>query len=305
MTQDKTRVSGTLEMIAAMTLSGTLGFFVFESGQSPYNVVFFRCLFGALCLFTYCAARGMLKPNPFTARLLALALVGGAAIVGNWVLLFSSYSMASISIATSVYHLQPFFLLIIGAMVFQERISANKIAWICLAFVGLILVVQLNLSELTLSSRYFEGLLLALGAALLYAIATMITKRLKGIRPHVIALVQVTLGVFLLLPFANLSATPELPKQWACLVALGAIHTMLMYILMYSAFQKLPTPAIAVLSFIYPGVAIIVDYVFYSQHLAKAQFLGIAFILIGNLGVNLNWTLPRRLVRGNAMPTPR
>lgn len=292
MTQDKARLSGTLEMIAAMTLSGTLGYFVFESGQSSYNVVFFRCLFGALCLLAYCAARGMLRTNPFTRKTLLLALAGGVAIVANWVLLFSSYSMASISIATAVYHLQPFFLLIIGAAVFRERIAANKIGWIVVAFVGLIMVIQLNTSELTLSSTYLAGLLLALGAAVLYAIATMITKRLKGIKPHIIALVQVSLGVFLLLPFADLSATPEIPAQWGYLVTLGVVHTMLMYILMYSAFQKLPTPAIAVLSFIYPGVAIVVDYVFYDQSLTATQFLGIGLILMGNLGVNLNWSLP-------------
>ena len=44
-------LSGRLEMIAAMALSGTIGYFVVESGQSVWNVVFFRCLFGGLSLF--------------------------------------------------------------------------------------------------------------------------------------------------------------------------------------------------------------------------------------------------------------
>jgi hypothetical protein len=48
-------------MVLAMILSGTIGYFVVESGQSPVNVVFFRCLFGAICLGVYCFAKGLLR----------------------------------------------------------------------------------------------------------------------------------------------------------------------------------------------------------------------------------------------------
>ena len=54
---------GLAQMAAAMTLSGTLGVFVLESGQSAWSVVFFRCLFGALSLLAYCWARGLLRPG--------------------------------------------------------------------------------------------------------------------------------------------------------------------------------------------------------------------------------------------------
>ena len=76
---------GLAQMAAAMTLSGTLGVFVLESGQSAWNVVFFRCLFGALSLLAYCWARGLLRPGLYTRRTLALALAAGAALVLNWV----------------------------------------------------------------------------------------------------------------------------------------------------------------------------------------------------------------------------
>ena len=39
-----------------------------------------------------------------------LAVLSGVAIVGNWVLLFASYSRASIAIGTAVYNVQPFML---------------------------------------------------------------------------------------------------------------------------------------------------------------------------------------------------
>src|SRR3712207_4061384 len=114
-------ISGQLEMVAAMALSGTIGFFVVESGQGIWNVVFFRCLFGALGLLAYCWAKGLLAPWPFSPRTLVLALLSGAAIVLNWVLLFSSYGHASISVATAVYNTQPFFLKI-GRASCRERV---------------------------------------------------------------------------------------------------------------------------------------------------------------------------------------
>jgi drug/metabolite transporter (DMT)-like permease len=64
-----------------------------------------------------------------------------------------------------------------------------------------------------------------------------------------------------------------------------------MYIFLYSALQKLPTPVIAVLSFTYPAVAILVDYLAYGRDLSPHQWSGIGLILLGSAGVNLKWRL--------------
>jgi len=293
--------SGRLEMILAMALSGTIGFFVVESGQSPWNVVFFRCLFGALSLLAYCWAKGMLRPWPFSTRTLALALASGAAIVLNWVLLFSSYGHASISVATAVYNTQPFFLILLGAVLFGERPSADMLGFVALAFAGLLLVMQIDGASLALTSGYMIGLLQALGAALLYAAASVIIKRLKGFSPHVIALVQAILGTLMLLPLADFSHLPVEAKPWGYLVVLGVVHTCIMYIFLYSALQKLPTAVIAVLSFTYPVVAILVDHLAFGRTLSLNQWSGIALILIGSAGVNLKWPLGLSRLAGRAV----
>ncbi|WP_287820453.1 DMT family transporter, partial [Achromobacter sp.] len=277
---------GLAQMAAAMTLSGTLGVFVLESGQSAWNVVFFRCVFGALSLFLYCWARGLLKPGLFTARTLALALAAGAALVLNWVLLFSAYRLASISLATAVYNVQPFFLIGLGALFLGERPTRGKLAWSVIAFAGLLLV--LKLTDHSGGDAYLSGLLLGLGAAALYGITAVIVKRLKGIPPQVLALVQVTLGAVMLLPMADFQALPAAPLQWGYLVALGLVHTCLMYILMYSAIQKLPTTSTAALSFIYPAVAILLDLVVYGHRMDATQVLGVAMIFLAAAGVSLN-----------------
>ena len=294
--------AGLVQMATAMTLSGTLGVFVLESGQSAWNVVFFRCLFGALALFVYCWARGLLKPGLFTARTLALALAAGAALVLNWVLLFSAYRLASISLATAVYNVQPFFLIGLGVLFLGERPTRGKLAWSVLAFAGLMLVLRLTQAGGADGRAYLSGLMLGLGAAALYGITAIIVKRLMHIPPQVLALVQVTLGAVMLLPMADFHALPAAPLQWGCLVALGLVHTCLMYILMYSAIQKLPTTSTAALSFIYPAVAILLDFVVYGHRMDAAQITGVAMIFLAAAGVSLNWTwrLPGRPRAGAA-----
>lgn len=52
---------GYIELISAMILSGTIGVFVTLSKQPVVNIVFYRCIIGALCLFIYISLKGHLK----------------------------------------------------------------------------------------------------------------------------------------------------------------------------------------------------------------------------------------------------
>ncbi|MET9377963.1 DMT family transporter [Streptomyces sp. NPDC002992] len=292
-----TQTRGTVELTLAMVLSGTLGIFVVESGASPLNVVFFRCLFGAAALGAYSLARGYFTGHGFTPKKLGLAALGGVFIVFNWVLLFEAYEAVSISFATVVYHTQPFFLVVFGAVLFRERITAAKFGWLGLAFVGLVLVSGIRPGD----TASLKGLGLALAAAVLYALSTIVTKRITGVRPHLIALVQVLVGLPLLLPFADFGAAAGLGAGWVWLAGLGLIHTGLMYVLMYSAYAKLPTAKIAVLAFTYPAVAMVADWAVYGHHIGLVQALGVPLIVLASLKVTLSGSAPARVVA----PAPR
>ncbi|MEV7398903.1 DMT family transporter [Streptomyces sp. NPDC091267] len=290
---------GALELVAAMGLSGTLGVFVLESGASSFNVVFFRCVFGALALTGYCLFRGYLRNTGLTRRTLALAALGGVFIVFNWVLLFSAYGRTSISVATVVYHTQPFYVVLLGVPFFRTGLDRHRVGWIVVAFVGVLLVADVSTADLTGGSGYLLGVGQALLAALLYAFATVIAKYLT-IRPELTALIQVLVGIVLLLPFTRLGDTAGIDARWGWLVGLGVIHTCVMYILLYSSYQKLTTDRIAVLSFVYPAVAILVDFAVYGHRIGPLQMLGVPLIVAAGLGVNLGL----RLLPGGRRPAP-
>ncbi|MEU6364917.1 DMT family transporter [Streptomyces sp. NPDC046931] len=278
---------GTAQLTTAMVLSGTLGVFVVESGASPFNVVFFRVLFGALALGTYVVARGWLRGHGFTPRTLGLAVLGGVFIVFNWVLLFQAYGNTSISVATVVYHTQPFHVVLLGALLFRERLTAAKVGWVAVAFAGLILVSGVTPGDFASGGSYLLGVGQALLAALLYGLSTLVTKRVTGVRPHLVALVQVIVGIPLLLPFADFGAMRGEGAGWGWLVGLGFLHTGVMYVLMYAAYAKLPTSKIAVLAFVYPAVALLMDRAVYGHHIGLVQALGIPLIVTAGLKVTL------------------
>lgn len=285
------KLRGALEMSAAMVISGTIGWFVVRAAQPLVDLLFWRCVFGAATLWIACAALGVLRRG-LTPRTFALAALGGVALVVNWLLIFASFTHASISIATAVYNTQPFMLVALGALLLSERLTATKIGWLCIAFAGLVLVAQAKRGGGADDGTYVIGVLMALGAAFCYAVAAIVAKKLDGMAPHLIALIQVCVGIVMLAPFAHLKALPTDAGTWGIHLTMGVIYTGLVFILLYGAIQKLPTTVAGALSFIYPLVAIGIDYVVFGQRLTPAQIAGAAAILIAAAGMTFGWTLP-------------
>lgn len=287
-------------MVAAMLISGSIGWFVLSSGQDVMDVVFWRCVFGAGTLLVVCKALGYLRPGVIGRTALLLAVASGVAIVGNWLLLFASYSRASIAIATAVYNVQPFMLVGLAALLLGERVTLAKLAWLAVAFLGMLAIVGAHGPGQARGDDYLTGIAQALGAAFLYALAALIIKRLSGTPAHLIALIQVVTGALMLAPFVNLGGLPGWGAGLGSLLTLGMVHTGLMYILLYSAIQKLPAALTGALSFIYPVAAILVDWFAFGHRLTALQWLGVGLILLAAAGMQQGWwwRQPRRLSEG-------
>lgn len=291
------RRTGILQLSLGMAVVGTVGVFMEESGQGPVNAVFFRCVFGALVLFLFCAARGWLGGLRLPLRSWALILFGGVCIVLNWVAFFAAIQHTSIAFATIVYHVQPFWVVLVGGVLFGERISRQKLGWIGIAFAGLVLATGIGLDPAAAEPGRLFGAGLAVLASLLYTGTVLSTKALRGVRPHLTAMIHATTGIVLLAPFVAFTALPATPGPWGWLAGLGIVHTGLVYVLMYAAYPKLPTPVIAVLAFIYPAAAIISDWLVYGHRLGLEQAAGMGLIALASLAVTLGWRLwPARRV---------
>lgn len=281
------KTNGIWRMVVAMGLSGTIGLFVLMSGQSALTVVFFRCLIGGAALLAWLFWQGAWQR--LNTRAVVWLLVGAIALIVNWLCLFSAYPVSGIAIATVVYHVQPFFLILLAALLQREAIDMRKLPWMGLAFVGV--AMSAGISFESGGDKMLLGVLLALVAAFLYAVATLATRKLSGVPPAQIAGLQLLLGVVVLAPMADFSTLNLQWKTWSSLLILGLVHTGLMYNLMYAAFQRLPANMIAALSFIYPLVAILVDLMFFGTVLSAIQMLGMALILMAVVANQRGWNV--------------
>lgn len=275
--------------IAAMLLLGTLGIFIEEARLSSLAIVFFRCLFGAMALAVHCAWKGLFRRCNFPLRGVLLAIASGVLMVINWVAFSESVQRIGISVATVVFHVQPFLVVLIGAVVFRERLTAEKFAWLSVGFVGLLLATGLHIGSLPGGGAYMLGIACTLSAAFAYAGVTLLAKRIQGMPPTLIALTHCLTGVVLLPIFIDWSSIVITHTQWPWLVGMGLIHTALVYALVYAALPKLQHASIAVLTFIYPAAAVGFDFLIYGHALHVLQMLGLLLILLAGAGVNLGW----------------
>jgi drug/metabolite transporter (DMT)-like permease len=287
------RQRGILEMTAAMLISGSIGWFVLMAGRPVLEVVFWRCLIGAAALGLLCLALGAFR-HRLSGQRLALAIGGGVAIVLNWLLLFGAYAHASIAVATAVYNVQPFILLGLGALLFGEKITVTKLGWLVLAFCGVLAIVLAKPSAAyAQQGHYGLGLAMALLAAIGWAVAAITAKRLKGVPPHLIALIHVVTGSIMLAPLVDWTGLPTGRGEWSALVTLGIVHTGVMYALMYAAVQRLPTHLQGALSFIYPVAAILIDVVALGTVLQPIQIAGVVAVILAAAGASLGWAAAR------------
>jgi drug/metabolite transporter (DMT)-like permease len=284
------KMQGVLGVAAAQTLLGFLGLSVLESGADVLSVAFYRCAIGGLLLVFYCICRGELgEILRLPPRTHILALTSGLLMTGNWVLFFEGIHRMGIAAATILFHIQPFFVVLLGAHVFRERVNGVTFLWIGLALVGLILATGLASQPAGMSEAYLIGIACTLAAAFCYSLVTIIAKGIGGMKAPQLTLMQCLCGVLLLTPVLPLGPLEVSQVQWGWFAVIGIALTGGVYALLYTALPKLTTPVIAVLLFLYPASAVVVDGIAYGHMISLAQIAGLTFILLANLGVTLKW----------------
>lgn len=260
-----------LQLIVSMTLWGTLGAFVLWSGLSAIEVAFYRYLIGTLLIGCWLIKSKENIKLDKTSSIIALA---GVFLVLNWVLLFKSFQVSSITIGNISYYLQPIMLMILGIFFYKEKVSIQKWFLIGLALGGVLLTIDLN----NLSSPHILfGVFLALLAALFYSFLTILMKNIH-LNYFKVIFIQLAIGVVILAPFIHFHT-----MSWVailCLITIGVVHTLLAYFLYYDAIKKTNFTQIAVISYLDPIVAIATDVIFFNRQLNVYQIMGVAITFI-------------------------
>ncbi len=266
-------------MIAGGVLLGTVGIFVEEARQHPLVTVLFRCAFGALALLAWGLATGRVRELRVRGRSWAVVVATGLLMVLNWALFFAAIPLTSIGVATIVFHIQPVWIMLFGTLVLREAVAPRQVAAMLAALLGLVLATGLLGGDAAAwGPDHVSGLLMCLAGSLCYAAVTILAKTEKVVTPFALAWWQCAVGTVLLLWVPLVHGWPQAPSSWAWLAGLGVLHTGLAYAILFAGMARLTLGRIAVLQYVYPLTAIVLDWAVYGRALGAVQLAGVGLM---------------------------
>lgn len=250
--------SAALQLTLAMAIFGSVGFFSQRAGLPAVELVFVRCVSALLFLAAAWLATGTHRRERWTRRETLLILACGATNLLNWVFLFRSFQLISVTVAISLYHLAPIVALIAGSFLFRDKLSALAIFAIAGCFAGTILIM--GTEGFRTADADGKGMLYGVLAALFYAATMLLGRSVKMTSVYATTMLQMGVGLLLLLPFVHYEAYAGLhAREWTYAVVTGVLHTGFVYLLFFRSIRHLPSAVVSLLVFVDPAIAILLD----------------------------------------------
>jgi drug/metabolite transporter (DMT)-like permease len=243
----------------------------------PGVITSLRVVLGAATLAVLPGARLRLLPED-RVRMATLSII--------WVgIPFTLFPLAEQHINSAVAGLLngavPMFTALFGVLLFNRRTNGPQLVGLG---VGLLGVVLISLPSLTEGSSQALGVGLVLLATLCYGLATNLAAPLQvryGSRPVMTRMLA--LAVIWTLPFGIVSV-PGSSIELAPLVAvliLGIVGTGLAYLLMGSLVSRVGPTRASFITYLIPGVSLVLGVVFKDDHVAALAVVGVALVIVG------------------------
>ncbi len=267
---------------ASMAIFGTVGIFIKKLPFPSAVIALGRGIIGSFfLLFTAAVTRKMLDV-PAIKKNLKLLILSGIAIGVNWILLFESYKYIPVSTATLCYYLSPVFVTLASPIVLKEKLTGTKLACVGAALLGMVLISGVLQGDAGAGGQ-FTGILLASGAAVLYACVVLINKFIRDIPSNDCTVMQLGTVAVVLLPYVllteNLGAIDWNLSYLALLVFVGIVHTGIAYKLYFGAVPFVEGQTIALLSYVDPVITIILSAIVLGEPLTIYSIAGAVLIL--------------------------
>lgn len=273
----------TIKLSLSMLIFGSIGIFVRQIPLSSGLIALVRAVVGVLFLLSVIALGR--KPLSFAAikKNLAYLCASGIAIGFNWILLFESYRYTSVAVSTLCYYMAPIIVIIASPVLLKERLTVKKIVCVLVALIGMFCISGIG-SETAATGNSYRGILLGLGAAVLYASVMLLNKKLSGIEAFDKTIVQLFIAALTMIPYNAFTWEPIVQPVSSLsvilLLTVGAVHTGFAYYLYFGSMEHLNAQSIAIASYIDPLVAVVASVVLLHEPFSWLSGLG-AVLIIG------------------------
>jgi drug/metabolite transporter (DMT)-like permease len=223
------------------------------------------------------------RPREISGRDLALLILAG--VVSGFDLLANQWSVSYTSVANAAFLMNttPVFVLALAWLLHRERVAAATLAALALALCGGALVVLGGAGDAP-SGVHFYGDGLAVASAALYAVALLMTRRLRERLPTLLIMIVNSLTIAVILaPIALTTSRPLVPAHpagYLVIVAYALVSQLLGHGLMTYALRTV-NPALASMSgLLRPVVAAFLAWLILGEDMDPLQLCGGAVLLV-------------------------
>ena len=260
-----------------------------DHGLEPFTLIMFRLAIGLVLLASVVA--WFHEPLPRDARMYGHLFVMG---VVNIAIPFSLITFAEkavdSSLAAVINGAVPLFVIVIAAIFLRgEQITVNRLVGLVVGFVGVAILVGLDITDL--GSADAVGELALLGATISYAIGAVYARaHIHGLRPMIPALFQVFFGLVVVSilavvmehPFAAVPA----PEALFAIVWLGLLGSGLAYLCFFRILQRWGATRTSLVAYLLPVFGIALGALVLKEPIAPSTLLGTVLVIGGIALVN-------------------
>ena len=273
-----------VSLIVSMLIFGTVGIFRRYIPLSSGFVAFSRGIIGFVFLALFFAAKKQKFSFDKIKEKFLLLCLSGALMGFNWIMLFESYNHTSVATATLCYYMAPVFVIMASPFLFGEKIGKKKAFCVFGAILGMVLVSGIFENSFGGFSE-LKGVLLGLGAAMLYASVVILNKKTAEVPSFEKTFVQLGSAAAVILPYTffaeEISLSDFNPLSVTMLLILGILHTGIAYVLYFGSIGSLPAQTTAILSYVDPASAVVLSFIILGEGMTVFGLLG-AVLIIGS-----------------------
>lgn len=250
----------------------------------PLTLVLLRVGIAAIALHLYLALRGpsFALALPHWGLFLALGITNN---VIPFSLIFLGQTELGAGIASVLNATTPFWTIVIAnAVTSDEKLSWNKVVGVLFGIAGTAVMIGPGLIA-GLGGPVWAKFAL-IGAAVSYAVALLVARRLRVVPPTVVATGQLTVSALVMLPIAliaNGSAglVGTSTHVWAAVFGLALLSTSFAYLLYFVIIARAGATNASLVTLIVPVSAILLGALFLGERLELFDFAGMALIAVG------------------------
>jgi drug/metabolite transporter (DMT)-like permease len=213
---------------------------------------------------------------------LPLHLARGVVLIGSSLCFFSALRFLPLAEATALNYTSPILVTLLAGWLLHERLTRPRWAFIAAGFVGMLLVIRPGSQMLT------PAALFALGAAALYAVFQILTRRLAGenlivllVYPSLVG----TVGLALVVPFIHERGVYP-SSDLGAVIAIGVVGTV-GHLLFVRAFQRASASAIAPFTYMQLVWSTLAGWLVFATFPDAWSLTGI--VVIAGSGIVLTW----------------